>query len=70
MTKKRVLQIAGTTLAGVALLAGAAFAGTQQLTGSQGEGKVSVVSRENTPLAVQRVSTNKQAQDSVTIHFK
>lgn len=70
MTKKKVLQIAGTTLAGVALLAGVAFAGAQQYSNSSGTQEVSKVSGVNTPLDAKSVSTNKQEQDSVTLHFK
>lgn len=70
MTKKKVLQIAGTALAGVTLLAGAAFAGAQQYSGSQESQKLPVVGSVNAPLDVQSVSTKKQTEDRVTIHFK
>ena len=70
MTKKKIIQIAGTALAGVALLAGVGFVGATQLSQVQEDKNTAVVSRQDTPVSVESVSTDKKTQAGVTVHFK
>ena len=69
MTKKKIVQIAGTALAGIVLLAGVGFVGVTQLSQVQEDKSTTVTSKLDTPLSVKSVSTEKETQAGVTVHF-